>query len=223
MSQNLASNTYFETQIPDWNIFMMCKKLKRNAISELKTQYTVRSMRADEMDFWLNVPFDNEQESLEYRQFMLDYFENVFETKKDKFYSDTKVVCNTNDEPIATCLIWKIYDKFYTIQWFKVLKQYENQGIGRALLSIVLKDLDDSIYPIYLHTQPSSYRAIKLYSDFGFQLLDCGKVGSRQNDLQKCIPLLKEMIPNNEFDKLKVTQPSIEFLDFMKNQTLDQF
>jgi hypothetical protein len=26
-------------------------------------------------------------------------------------------------------------------------------------------------YPVYLHIQPSSFRAIKLYSDFGFSLL----------------------------------------------------
>jgi ribosomal protein S18 acetylase RimI-like enzyme len=223
MKKKLPNIEYSQTQIPDWNIFMVCTKLNTNAISELKPEYTTRSLRVDEIEFWLKAPFDTEQESLEYKQFMLDYFENVFVTKKDKFYSDTKVICNSNDEPIAICLVWKVYDEFYTVQWFKVLKQYENQGIGRALLSLVLKDLDDSQYPIYLHTQPSSYRAIKLYADFGFQLLDCSKVGSRKNDLQKCLPLLRELIPNNEFAKLKFAQPSQEFLDFMKNQISNQF
>ena len=43
----------------------------------------------------------------------------------------------------------------------------EGKGLGRALLTEILKNAG---LPIYLHTQPTPARAIKLYSDFGFKL-----------------------------------------------------
>ena len=52
-----------------------------------------------------------------------------------------------------------------------MLNEYEGKGIGRALLSYVMQSLPQNEYPVFLHTHPASFRAIKLYSDMGFKLL----------------------------------------------------
>lgn len=56
---------------------------------------------------------------------------------------------------------------------------------------------------IYLHTQPSSYRAIKLYHDFGFRITveDC--YGDAQNDYSEAMKVLKVVMDEDVFDKIR--------------------
>lgn len=212
-----------EEEIPDKNVFMMCQALNPNALSELPKEYFVRSCRPEELDIWKAMPFDEVGFTEEYDQFMTDFFEATYGGKEDLFFAKTLFVCNKKDEPIATCLLWKVYDEFNTIHWFKVLKEYEGKGIGRALLSIIMKDLSKEDYPVYLHTQPGSFRAIKLYSDFGFSLLSGDKFGNRQNDLDECLPILKKFMPEKDFQNLKITEAPKEFEKALRNQTTNQF
>jgi hypothetical protein len=78
-------------------------------------------------------------------------------------------------------------------------------------------------YPVYLHTQPSSFRAIKLYSDFGFSLLCDDKVGVRKNDLQACLPILKKFMPKSYFDELTFRHAPKDFLHSLNKYNTHQF
>ena len=200
-----------EEEIPDKNIFMMCEALNRDALSELPAGFSVRNCRREELDIWKAMPFDKPEQAKEYDAFMTGFFEAAYGGKEDEFFAKTLFVCDTRDKPVATCLLWKAYDEFNTIHWFKVLKEYEGRGIGRALLSIIMRDLETADYPVYLHTQPGSFRAIKLYSDFGFALLSGEKFGSRKNDLDECLPILEEFMPKKYFQNLKISKAPKEF------------
>jgi ribosomal protein S18 acetylase RimI-like enzyme len=212
-----------ESEIPDKNIFMMCSALNCNALTELPASYSIRSCRPDELGIWKTMPFDDANLAKEYDGFMSDYFTTTYGGKAELFFAKTLVVCDLQDRPIATCLIWKAYDEFNTIQWFKVLKDYEGQGIGRALLSIVMQELAMRDYPIYLHTQPSSFRAIKLYSDFGFSLLSGDRFGTRSNDLDECLPILEQFMPQEYFQKLRIIAAPKEFEDTLNKYESNQF
>jgi ribosomal protein S18 acetylase RimI-like enzyme len=212
-----------EEEIPDKNIFMMCAALNHNALTELPAIYSVRSCRPDELDIWKTMPFDTVDLAKEYDGFMSDYFTTTYGGKEELFFAKTLFVCDIQDKPIATCLSWKAYDEFNTIQWFKVLKEYEGQRIGRALLSIIMRNLELHDYPVYLHTQPSSFRAIKLYSDFGFSLLTGDRFGIRTNDLDQCLPILEEFMPKEYFQKLRIMPAPKEFQDRVSRYELNQF
>lgn len=90
------------------------------------------------------------------------------------------------------------------------------KGIGRALLSILLQDLPDSAYPIYLHTQAGSYRAIKLYTDFGFQILTDPIIGTRSNDWETSQPYLQEHMPKHAYGQLQTNRAPADFLEQLK-------
>jgi ribosomal protein S18 acetylase RimI-like enzyme len=212
-----------EAEIPDKNIFMMCSALNRSALTELPANYAIRNCRPDELNIWKKMPFDNADLAKEYDGFMSDYFTTTYGGQEELFFAKTLFVCDRQNKPIATCLIWKAYNEFNTIQWFKVLKEYEDQGIGRALLSIAMQQLEPHDYPIYLHTQPSSFRAIKLYSDFGFSLLAGDKFGIRDNDLDDCLPILAEFMPQEYFRKLIITIAPKEFEDAVNKYDTNQF
>jgi hypothetical protein len=78
-------------------------------------------------------------------------------------------------------------------------------------------------YPIYLHTQPSSYRAIKLYADFGFTLITDPMIGNRKNDIEECLPILKENMPKEYYKKLSTTKAPKEFLQIVNNSLINEF
>ena len=130
-----------EEEIADKNLFMMCKELNYNALAQLPNEYHVRTCRRNELDIWKAMPFDDAKSAQEYNGFMTKYFNDVYGEKEDLFFRNCLFACDKNDAPIGTCFAWKAYDKITTIHWFKVLKNYEGLGIGRALLSIVMKSI----------------------------------------------------------------------------------
>lgn len=207
----------------DKNLFMMCHALNPNAVSDLPDRYHVRTCRRDELSIWNAMPFDDPKMAMEYQAYMTSYFHDVYAERESLFFEKCLFVCDDNDIPVGTCFAWKSYEKTSTIHWYKVLKDYEGKGIGRALLSVVMKSLSVDDYPVYLHTQPSSFRAIKLYSDFGFALLTDRLIGNRKNDLDECLPILKVHMPKAEFEKLRFAKAPDVFLEAVKSSDIDQF
>ena len=212
-----------EAEIPDFNLFMIAASLNIDAVSKLPEGFTIRNCRRDEFSLWKSFPFDNPSEAKEYDSFMLDYFNTTYKAKEAEFYNRTLFVCDPNDHPVGTCMIWKAYGEFNTIQWFKVLKEVEGKGIGRALFSVIMEGLSKEDYPIYLHTQASSFRAIKLYSDFGFEILTDEQIGSRRNEIKESLPILKAFMPQQYFDQLKFRKAPKSFIEKMKAFKTNQF
>jgi GNAT superfamily N-acetyltransferase len=208
--------------IPDKNIFMMCEALDRSALCEVPAGYHVRSMRPDELGLWKALPLDDAA-TPETDAFMDAFFETTYRGREARFFDGTLFICDGDDRPAATCLLWRAYDEFESIHWLKTLKAHEGRGLGRAMLSILLRDLPADRYPIYLHTQPGSFRAIKLYSDFGFDLLSGSPLGRRTNDLDECLPILRSVMPEAAFQSLRIREAPEAWRRFLATTTTDQF
>lgn len=208
-----------ETNISQKDLFMMCEQMNSEAVSALPDTYHVRNCRRDELDIWMGMPFDDPCAAEKEWQFMANYFSRVYESSKDLFFQLCLFVCDKCDNPIGTVFIWKIYEEFNTLHWLKVRKEYEDRGIGRALLSIVLKELQAQDYPVYLHTQPASFRAIKLYSDFGFKLLSDPVIGCRTNGLQESLPFLQRYMTRDAFRNLEIVEAPESFLKKLEKET----
>jgi GNAT superfamily N-acetyltransferase len=212
-----------EEEIPDYNLFMMCEHLNERALSALPESYYFRTCNANELHIWKALPFNTETVPAEYQQLMNQFVADTYAGDMQTFLNSTIFVCNGQNKPIATCSYWKAYGKFNTIQWFKTKTQYEGKGIGRALLSKVMKTFAQTDYPIYLHTQPSSFKAVKLYADFGFQLLKGGQIGHRCNELEQSLPILRQFIPLSDFEQITITNTPEHFIKVMENETTVQF
>lgn len=212
-----------EEEIPDYNLFMMCEKENETAFSKLHTDYHFRMCRPEEIELWKAFPFDSEKVPAEYEAFMSEFVKDVYGKNMDLFFRNTIFICDKKDRPVATCSRWKAYGKINSIHWLKTLKSYEGKGLGRAVLSEVMKQFNKEDYPIYIHTQPGSFKAVKLYSDFGFQLLRGGRLGTRTNDLEKCLPILKEFIPQMDFQRIMIRDTPDSLIEELKNETTIQF
>lgn len=209
--------------LEDKNLFMMCDALNPAALTQLSAAYYVRTCRRDELDVWKAMQFDSPELVNEFAASMTQYFEEVYASQESEFFKRCLFVCDSSNTPIATCFGWKAYGHTSTIHWFKVSKRLEGLGIGRALLSIVMKSFGDSDYPIFLHTQPGSFRAIKLYSDFGFVLLTDATIGHRQNELAEGLPYLQAHMFPHDFNRLRFASAPNEFLEAVKSSAINQF
>ena len=209
--------------IEDKDLFMVCSKLNQAALSELPPEYSIRNCRKDELDIWTKIHFDNPEDANQYSDYITQYFTRVYAPKGNLFFEECVFVCDQSDIPIGTAFIWKAYNSFNTLHWFKVTQKFEGKGIGRALLSHLMTKLSANDFPVYLHTHPASFRAIKLYSDFGFQLITDPVVGQRTNDLNLALPYLKTMMPESAYATLQMTQAPANFIAFMDLQTENNF
>lgn len=213
-----------EKDIPDLNIFMMCDKLNSEALINLPDGFHIRTCRPDELRIWKEFPFDSEEEKIKYYEYMSNYFDNVYANNLEEFYNRCLFVCeDKTDKPVATCFLWKAYNKINTIHWFKTLKEYEGNGLGRALLSYIMCCLNNDDYPVFLHTQPASFRAIGLYSSFGFKIVTNEMIGYRKNNYEESLPILKQFMKEEIFNNLEFIEAPIIFDESAKTSKISQF
>ena len=195
--QKAGITDVYET-IGNYHLFMMCQTPNFDAFRDLPEGYISRLCRPDELEVWKRVAADEA-----YVDYVSEYYDRVYAPHGDKFFEKCTFVCDENDKPVATSFIWKSYGLINTVGWTRTLPQHEGKGLGRALLSVILRDGE---YPVYLHTQPSSIRAIKLYSDFGFKLVTNPMVGHRQNHLAKSLPYIKQAMHPADYERLQFAE-----------------
>ncbi len=207
----------------DLNLFMMCEEPDPSAFSRLPAGYHVRTCREDEVEIWKAFPFDDPADAETYSGMMEGYLRDVYAPKGKQFFDACLFMCNDQDYPIATGFLWRTMDAFTTLHWLKVRKSEEGKGLGRALLTRMIEGLPSDQFPIYLHTQPGSYRAIKLYADFGFRLLTNTKIGSRMNHLGSARPYLKRMMGSELYGRLRERAAPDSFLHLVTDDPACRF
>ena len=194
--ENAGLRDSFES-IGSLNLFMVCEELKADAFCSLPQGYSSRLARRDELDAWKHTAVEEP-----YVKAVADYYENIYAKNEEEFFRRCTFICNSEDKPVATAFIWRSYGKINTLAWLRVLPGEEGKGIGRALLSVILKTAE---CPVYIHTQPTSVCAVKLYSDFGFKLITNPVVGHRKNNLNESLPYLQKVMTGENYAKLQFT------------------
>jgi GNAT superfamily N-acetyltransferase len=194
---------------------MVCEQIKADAFRELPDGYTVRLCRRDELETWKRViAFEAHVD------YVTAFYREVYQKHEDEFFRRCTFICDKNDKPVASTFIWRSYGLINTIGWYRVLPEYEGKGLGRAILSAVLKTAQ---YPVYLHTQPTSIRAIKLYSDFGFKLITDPIIGSRVNNISESLPFMKKVMPEEYFSRLQFTKADDALLRAVRSSEVSEF
>ncbi|MDR2957414.1 MAG: GNAT family N-acetyltransferase [Coriobacteriales bacterium] len=185
------------SSIAPMNLFMMCTEPNISAFCKLPEAYSFRLCRPDELLAWKQTAVE-----APYIDSLTEYFETVYAKRTEEFFQRCTFVVDSTDYPVATCFIWPAYQKLNTLAFLRVLPGYEGLGLGRALLSELLANTE---YPVYLHTHPTSYRAIRLYSQMAFKFVDKPVIGDRDNNLYASLPFLKAVLPERDYQSLVIT------------------
>lgn len=188
----------------DLDLFMACAQMNGQACAPIPEGFFIRSLRESELDIWKRIHFDKPQTAEEYQPYMEEWFEHHYAARRALFFERCQVICDSSDRVLGTCFWWEHEEVIPTLHWFKVIREAEGQGLGRALLTHVMRDIPKGMYPVYLHTQTSSMRAIKLYTDFGFALLDNPRLDERDNGLEESMETFARHMTPQAFANLKV-------------------
>lgn len=207
----------------DLHLFMLCAAPNLAAFQPLPRGFRFRACRRDELDVWMAMPFDSEEDAAAYRGFMEAFFRRVYGAREALFFERCTFACDEDDRPVSTAFTWEIRQGITTFHWLKTLRPYEGMGIGRAMVAHAMAAVPASAYPVLLHTHPTSHRAVKLYSDFGFELLSDPVIGSRRNDLERCLPDLRRVMPAEAFERLVVRSAPPEVLARLADETEPEF
>lgn len=213
-----------ENEIMDRNLFMICEQVKEAAFCGIPEGFHLRTIREDELDFWKGMHFDREEDRIRYADYMTEYYERVYAPAGHLFFERCLFLCEDgSDRPVSTCFAWKAYDRVQTVHWFKTLPAYEGRGLGRALLSVVMRSIPKAEYPVLLHTQPESFRAIGLYTSFGFSIVTNGSIGYRSNHYQESLPDLKRTMRRDAYDALRFAEAPAYIDACARTTTYSQF
>lgn len=119
---------------------------------------------------------------------------------------DILFVLNENGSVVGSCIAWnddRNGKQINSLHWLVVDEQYQRLGLGRALsIEIMNRFYMRNHEPIYIHTQPWSWKAILLYSSLGFRLQKTDAFGTYMNQYEDVIRTLKSIMVENEVCKL---------------------
>lgn len=167
------------------------------------SEFFIRNYKDSDVKHWARLEyliddFESEKAAAEY--FNTKYA-NCSEIFDRCFFAVDK-----NGAVIGSCIAW--YDELNgesvsSLHWLVVDTKYQDLGVGKALLNSVMKFYKSKdAFPVYLHTQTWSYKAILLYDKFGFHLLKNQTFSDYINEYDLAIKVLKQYLPKNSIDRL---------------------
>lgn len=190
------------------SIIMRCACVNGSAFCNLSEDIEIQYYKQGMEKIWIDIQksvgaFENYSD-VEIR----DYFNDKFISKTNElerrciFLKDIK-----NGIYVGTCCAWmgkKENEIVPVLHWLAVRNGYGSKKYARMLITEVMKIFGNLDYGkfIYLHTQPSAYKAIKLYSDFGFCIAKHDTYGTCENECDLALEILKVYMEPISFKKL---------------------
>lgn len=156
--------------------------------------------------------FENDWARLEYSAGDFDSKEEGVNYFCDKYlksdsFEDILFLLDKNDKVIGSCIAWSdLRDgkEVNSLHWLIVDKDYQGKKLGRLLCQATMNRFyQKGGNPIYIHTQPWSWKAILLYVSLGFKLQKTDTFASYTNQYQYAMETLEKVLTREQFDLLK--------------------
>ena len=151
-------------------VIMLLEDLTKLPNFKLPEGYSIRKYREGDQQLWAEVEtaageFTDSQKGIE--QFKIE-FEKYPEELKQRFL----MLENEKGKSIGTSMGW-FDDNFFRagygrVHWVSIHPDYQGKGLAKPLVSKTMEIIKERHTKAYLTTQTASYKAIKIYLDFGF-------------------------------------------------------
>lgn len=190
--------------LPFYNIIMRCDN-PQAAVPVLPTGYHFKMYCSGDEKEWARLEYEiGDFDSLEEakRYFLSTY---CVQSKLD-IYERCVFVVNDDGNIVGSCIAWhdlKGKDFVASLHWLIVSPKYQGNGIGKALCQKIMQIFcQNNEFPVYIHTQPWSYRAILLYMKQGFRLQSVDTFAHYENQFQQAKRVLKDILPESDYHRL---------------------
>ena len=189
--------------IPFYNTILKCSNYE-NIKVELPEGFSIETYRPGYEKDWARLEcaigdFDSTMEAEQY--FIESYLQDSEKLSRILFALDS------NNAVVGSCIAWQDKrgsDTVSSLHWLVVDKQYQRIGLGRALsVSVMNIYARQSAFPVYIHTQPWSWKAILLYHSLGFKLQKTDTFSHYENEYKKALGELGKILTEEQFALLQ--------------------
>ena len=166
-----------DRRIPYKNIIMKCERWESRFSCGLPEGYHFTLYRNGDENEWAKLEYGTgDFESLGAAR---EYFMEKYGREPERIKDCCVFVKTELGETAASCIAW--YDNsslmegspVASLHWLVTAPYHQGKGIGMALTAKVMKIFESrGEYPVYLHTQPWSYKAVRLYLRCGFDFTE---------------------------------------------------
>ena len=189
--------------IPFCNTIMKCSDYKYRNI-ELPDHFSVVSYQSGYEKEWAKLEyavgdFGSVTEAEKY--FVETYLQ------KSESYPNILFARNRENDIVGSCIAWQDMrgsDSVSSLHWLVVDERYQGIGLGRALATAVMNIyVKQNGLPVYIHTQPWSWKAILLYISLGFKLQKTDSFSHYENEYDKAMSELRKIVTAEKYELLK--------------------
>ena len=175
----------------------MILRLDRYTPSEfsLPAGCSIRRYRPGDESGWARL--ENEAGDFPSPEAAETYFRNTFLTEPERMAQDGFfLLCD--GEIAGSCTAWHSVregKEVGLLHWLVVAEKYRGPGYARALCTAVMNRFAETgRMPVYLHTQPQSWKAILLYVSMGFRLQMTDTFAGRENEYAAAMDILETVL-----------------------------
>ena len=189
--------------IPFCNTIMKCSDYEYRDV-ELPDGFSIVSYQPGFEREWAKLEcaigdFDSETEAEMY--FVETYLQ------KAGLFPNILFAMNKANDIIGSCIAWQDMqgiNSVSSLHWLVFDEQYQGNGLGRALATAVMNIyVKDEALPVYIHTQPWSWKAILLYISLGFRLQKTDTFSHYENEYEKAMTELRKIISAEQYELLQ--------------------
>ena len=189
--------------IPFYNTIMKCSDYRRRK-ADLPEGFSIVSFRHGYEKEWAELEcaigdFDTAAEAEKY--FAETYLRNP------ELSGNILFAVNRNHEVAGSCIAWqdmRCGTPVSSLHWLAVHERYRGTGLGRALAAAVMNIYAErGAFPVYVHTQPWSWKAILLYHSLGFKLQKTDTFSHYTNEYEQAMAALRKVITEEQYNLLQ--------------------
>jgi len=187
--------------IPFYNIILRCDHYEPQEIT-LPDGYEIVSYRKGDEQSWAELEaaigdFESTEEAKAY--FISTYLKDENRWQNILFLLDPK------KQIIGSCIAWDdLRDgaPVSSLHWLVVDEANQGKGFGRALSAAVMNLFAKREgMPVYIHTQPWSWKAILLYLSMGFRIQKTDTFSHYENQYELAMKTLEAVVDANHFEE----------------------
>lgn len=185
--------------IPFCNTILKCTNYINKEV-ELPEGFSIVSYHPGYEKDWARLEcaigdFDSTMEAEQY--FVKTYLQ------EPEMLSDILFALDSNNAVVGSCIAWQDKrgpDTVSSLHWLVVDEQYQRIGLGRALcVSVMNIYAGQGAFPVYIHTQPWSWKAILLYLSLRFKLQKTDTFSNYVNEYEKALSELGRVLTEEQF------------------------
>ena len=192
-----------DRSIPYYNLILKRNEICTTSVS-LPEGYNFKMYDVGDEKYWAKLEYEiGDFSSVEEAEtyFRTNYCNQIYELKNRCVF-----VVDAYGDVVGSCIAWhdsKGNDMVASLHWLVVSPEHQGKHIGLALCQKVMdifKEHDET--PVYIHTQPWSYKAILLYIKLGFKIQKTDTFSHYENQYKKAMKTLEKLLSENKFNQI---------------------